>query len=215
MYKQKVGMKKVLSSRIANYVLLHGNYIKDIGLYHGKLGLSFTMFLYGRAYNCLQAERFATDLLFEVYDGININLPLNLEFGLAGIGLGVTYLNKLGFVECDLNEVLSDIDLQIMSYNPKRITDLSFRTGALGILEYVKTRLNISDTTTSIDKNFVQELEDSLYCRNALNTNFSIINSLTKPQWRKSQYLGHKLDLDGGSAYYLFKESYDLLLHNQ
>ena len=41
------------------------------------------------------------------------NHSIAVEDGLAGIGLGVTYLIKNGFVEGDINELLEEIDNEI------------------------------------------------------------------------------------------------------
>ena len=49
----------------------------------------------------LAAQTEANDTAQQIYDGIYSNMPIGLEYGLAGIGYGTTILYKRGLVDCD------------------------------------------------------------------------------------------------------------------
>ena len=100
---------------------------------------------YAKRYSDSYIEEYAWDLLQQVYDGVYADMPIGLEFGLAGIGYATALLYEKGWIECDLNGVLSDIDSKIMERDPRRITDFSARTGAkrpAGLFGHKKEKRN-------------------------------------------------------------------------
>lgn len=131
---------KNVYDRIANYILLKGSNVSDAGLYHGKMGLSLALFFFGRKTGNYIMERYASNLLEDVYDMVYTNMPVGIEYGLSGIGLGIVFLYKNYFVEGNLDDVLEDIDKKIMEYCPLRMKDTSFRSGLQGIMTYIKER---------------------------------------------------------------------------
>ena len=99
---QKQLTDKLLSSELSSY---------PPGLFHGKMGL--TIYLYQLSKNEANPKyhSIADNLLNEILlRDLSSHHPIDVEDGLAGIGLGVTWLIKNRFVEGDLNEVLEDID---------------------------------------------------------------------------------------------------------
>ena len=85
---------------------------------------------------------FADELLKDLYDEISSNSTVNFESGLSGIGWGIEYLVQNKFKKANTDIILSDIDDVIMEININRMNDLSIKTGSIGILVYVYTRLN-------------------------------------------------------------------------
>lgn len=119
--------------RIANYLMLKSIELQDISLYHGKMGIVLALSLYAHQEGKKNLNDFAWDLLQDVYKGVNETLPIGLEYGLSGIGYGITLLKKHGIVDCILNEVLYDIDqnnLQIPDWNLS-----NFHSKSIGIDE--------------------------------------------------------------------------------
>ncbi|WP_302978721.1 lanthionine synthetase LanC family protein [Paraprevotella clara] len=205
-----------IGNKIANYILLQGSYIKDASLYHGKMGLSLALFFWGRKTKNPIFERYASNLLEDVYDLVHVGMPIGIEYGLSGIALGITYLYKAQFVQCNLNDILSDIDQKIMEYSPQRIKDHSFRTGLQGIIEYIQVRKSTREPVTTFDKYFLQELSScTSYGIKNRKDKFYFINDLKAPKDNINKYLGNKLDIDEGIGYYLIKESYERILSHQ
>lgn len=135
--------------QIANYLMLKSISIRNISLYHGKTGILLALYLFSHQEEKENIKEYAWDLLQDIHKDINETLPLGLEYGLAGIGLGMTLLKSHGIIDCDLNDLLYDIDQQIMMYDPRRFTDFSFRNGALGIKHYIEQRLVVEQELLS------------------------------------------------------------------
>ena len=92
---QKELIDKLLSSNLSKY---------PVSLFHGKMGLS------GYFYHLSQIESNpayhskAEQLLDQIMQhDLTPNHSIDVEDGLAGIGLGVTWLVKRQFIEGDLN----------------------------------------------------------------------------------------------------------------
>ena len=73
--------------------------MSDLDLFHGKMGIVLFFFELAQASQNVAYEGLASNLLDEIYDEIHYDLPINLENGLCGIGLGLEYLVKHGFME--------------------------------------------------------------------------------------------------------------------
>ena len=95
--------------KIVDYLLLRSPYMQDIGLFHGKMGVVVALYLYAAKYHDELISEYAWDLLQQIYDGVYSNMPVGLEYGLAGIGYGTTILYKRGLVDCDLKSILTDV----------------------------------------------------------------------------------------------------------
>lgn len=194
--------------QIANYILLHGRYQRNIGLFHGKAGIMLTMFLLSQKTGISVYHDFAEDLFDDVQKQLYDNMPIGMENGLAGIAYAMSYLANKNILSFDQNEILSDIDNKIMSVDPRRITDLSFNTGALGIWIYINERMKCKEVLTSIDGQYIGELKDILKEGYSSNTSeFNLLERLQKPTFSIHEYEKQKLDIDEGVAYYLLKYS--------
>ena len=194
--------------QIANYILLHGRYQRNIGLFHGKAGIMLTMFLFSQKTGISVYHDFAEDLFDDVQNQLYDNMPIGMENGLAGIAYAMSYLANNNILAFDQNEILSDIDNKIMSVDPRRITDLSFNTGALGIWIYINERMKCKEVLTSIDGQYIGELKDILKEGYSSNTSeINLLERLQKPTFSILEYKKQKLDIDEGVAYYLLKYS--------
>ena len=127
--------------RIARHLILNAGYCKDLGLFHGKMGIILFFAHYARYAQNKIYNDFADQLLKEIYAEIHTETPINLKNGLCGIGWGIEYLLQMKFLEGDSNKILADLDAKIMERDPLRMKDESFETGAYGILYYIMVRL--------------------------------------------------------------------------
>lgn len=194
-------------NRIANYLLLHSYTMNDVSLYHGKTGIVLAMMRYSEKTKNQVMKEYAEELFQTIYDGIHDGMPIGMEYGLTGVGYGVTMMKQYKYIDCTLNDILSDIDAKIMEHDPYRINDYSFRKGLAGILSYVKLRIDVEGHASSFDDNYIRQLSiihhrnkeriDPELCKN-------FVGDIECPDWDESSFVGKKLGLEKGSSYYLF-----------
>ncbi|MPM06813.1 hypothetical protein SDC9_53116 [bioreactor metagenome] len=149
--------------RIANKLIIHTSYFSNLGLYHGKMGIVLFFAHYARYTNCSIYDDFAGELIDDIFDDIDDELPINFESGLCGIGWGIEYLLKNGFLEDCSSEILSEIDKKIMEKDLTRISDISVKTGLKGISYYVYKRINSLDRSLNIvsfDEKYLKVLNE-------------------------------------------------------
>jgi hypothetical protein len=140
-HNKLVADKRIFLERLARHLIMHASFMKDLSLYHGKMGIVLFFAHYSRYTGKVLYDDFAGELLEEIYEGIHEGIPINFEAGLCGIGWGIEYLLQKGFMEGDSDEILSDIDAEVMGRDLRRITDYSVRTGLKGISYYIAMRL--------------------------------------------------------------------------
>ena len=88
---------------------LKGSY--PVGLFHGKMGLAIYLYHLSKSESNPDYQSIAAELLDQILlRDLSANHSIDVEDGLAGIGLGITYLIKKQFVEGNINELLEVID---------------------------------------------------------------------------------------------------------
>ena len=192
--------------KIVDYILLSSPYMHDIGLFHGKMGVVIALYLYSAKYRDELISDYAWDLLQHIYDNINSNMPIGLEYGLAGIGYGTTILYKHGLVDCDLNSILVDVDSKIMEHDPRRIKDMSIRSGVEGLMQYIALRKSTGEPFETFDAQYLTELYATASPIVSVFQDKSIMSILNAPTFSIEEYTEKPLGIDGGSAYYILKD---------
>lgn len=193
--------------KITDYLLLHSPYMHDIGLFHGKMGVVVALYMYAEAFHDEFISEYAWELFQHIYDGIHSNMPIGLEYGLSGIGYGTTLIYKHGLVDCDLNSILAEVDSKIMEYDPRRVKDLSIRSGIGGLVQYIALRQSTGEPLNTFDAQYLTELYTTatgidVYCNET-----SIMSILNTPPFPIGEYTEKPLGIDGGSAYYILKDT--------
>lgn len=193
--------------KIADYLLLRSSYMQDIGFFHGKMGVTVALYMYSSKYDDKLMGEYAWDLFQQVYDCVHTDMSMGIENGLAGIGYGTTLLCKHGLVECDLNEVLTDVDAKIMERDPRRMSDKSFRTGLEGLLQYILLRQSTGEPLLTFDSQYLTELNSVLARTKQINTQpCNITGKLMNPQFAIDAYTEKALGIDAGCAYYILSD---------
>lgn len=192
-----------------NYLAFQAAQTPESGLYHGRMGIILSMYCYGMVHNNRSLCDYACDILqnmsIDYYNG-----DISIENGLSGLGLGFTLLCKAGMFKDNLNEILCEVDKKIMSIDPRRMKDHSFRNGTSGVLFYIKTRLSVDQKCISLHKDYIMELESNMKDKaSKIIRPEMFIESLKQPAWEKEAYLNKNAGIDNGNAYFLIKESYD------
>ena len=192
--------------KIVDYLLLYSPYMQDIGLFHGKMGVVIALYLYSTKYSDEQVSEYAWDLLQQIYDGIHSNMPIGLEYGLAGIGYGTTMLYKRGLVDCDLNSILVDVDSKIMEHDPRRMKDLSIRSGVGGLMQYIAFRKSMGEPFETFDTQYISELNATAAPVVSVYQEANFMSFLNAPTFSIEEYIEKPLGVDGGSSYYILKD---------
>mgnify|MGYP002516169988 CR=1 FL=1 len=192
---------------IVDYLLLKSSHLPGVGLFHGKMGVAVALFAYANQFNDKLMEEYAWDLLQQVYDGIHQDMPIGLECGLCGIGYGATLLYEYRWVDCELNSILADIDEKIMERDPRRIKDFSLQSGIGGLQLYLAFRRRVNGAIKTFDSQYLKELHGKITNNNSNVKETHLLNLLNVPPFGESEYIDKPIGIDGGSAYYVLKQS--------
>ena len=67
--------------RIVNHLVLHSSFLKEVGLFHGRIGISIVLYHYARYIKDPLYEEFGGILLDDVLESIpnDINIKINIE----------------------------------------------------------------------------------------------------------------------------------------
>ncbi len=117
-------------------------YMKENGLFHGKMGIVLFFMHYSRYRNSTDFENFANMLLDEIFEDVVFDMPIDFEDGLSGIGWGIEYLLEHNFVGGNTFDILEDIDSKLSAYNFFNYPDRSFRRGTEGVFCYLRKHLS-------------------------------------------------------------------------
>ena len=93
------------------FLLFRSKALTDVTLFKGQLGIAIIFYEYSRNVQDPLFERLADEQIEPVLT-IPDNLSVGMD-GLCGIGWGITYLFRHGFVEGDLDEILLAVDAEI------------------------------------------------------------------------------------------------------
>lgn len=84
-----------------------------IGLIYGKMGLSIYFYRLARQEKNDEYNKLAGRLLDEIFEHIGTVKSIDVEHGLSGIGLGISYLIRHEYVQGNENSILRDVDDEI------------------------------------------------------------------------------------------------------
>jgi hypothetical protein len=149
---------------LVQYLMLN-NDNGDLGLFHGKMGLAVALCEYSSYTGNPLFMDVVCDWIDDIIDQVHAALPVDMEMGLCGIGVGFDYLAAHDCIAGDINLILSDFDRVIMERDVRRINDVSFAKGIAGIAYYAVRRLS-SETTdgyaVSLDSIYLLELKQRI-----------------------------------------------------
>lgn len=132
---------------ILNHLILKSSELRNIGLYHGKIGIVLGFLFYSRYSDTPIYAEYAYELLDEVCSELPGVESFDFENGLSGIGWAISFMLKENFVSGEPDEILKELDEKVMGYNMTRIKDTCIRTGLSGVLAYADMRYELADKT--------------------------------------------------------------------
>lgn len=135
--------KDSLLREIANYLVVNNHSAEGVGLLNGKLGIVVYLFEYARQANQPLYVPLAELLLEQVMDAMSsVACPDTFNDGIYGFGWGIEYLYQQGFIACDTNDILEEIDRKVTAVSLDSVDDFSFDQGLGGVVCYVWARLH-------------------------------------------------------------------------
>lgn len=129
-------------SQLALYIRSITTYVHTGGLYYGRLGLILFFYHYASYSNNIEYVKLADQMLIDVMSGLYADIPIEIDSGLCGLGFFLCYLISKGFVEGEIDDVLSEVDKMIVAKTDLEMSDWSFESGILGVIYYVAYRYN-------------------------------------------------------------------------
>ncbi|MDR1714563.1 MAG: hypothetical protein LBS20_01830 [Prevotella sp.] len=135
--KNKSIIEFYTEQRIIHHIILRSGYLTNLGLLRGKMGIVVFFAQLAKNTEISLYKDIADELIAEIWEENLSHLPLGLDSGLSGIGLGIEYLIQQGFMEGNSLDVCEELDMKIMEKDPRRITDYSIENGLEGILHYI------------------------------------------------------------------------------
>lgn len=105
-------MDKILL-KFSNAIISNINNTTDIGLFNGKMGITIFLYEYSRYTHNKLYEDMADNLLDQIFSQSENIVHTSVSHGYAGIGIGLMYIMKRGFVIGDANDVLHEIDSRL------------------------------------------------------------------------------------------------------
>lgn len=151
--------------RILHNLILRSKFVPDIGLLNGKIGIVIAFaHLYEYTHNEIYYD-YMSELLDDVLEYVHKGLDMGFASGLSGIGWGIEYLLQNGFVEGDSIEICEDIDKKIMTFDLRRMNDISLENGLEGLLHYVLIHLcekNIEKDSLPFDTMYFSDLYERI-----------------------------------------------------
>lgn len=97
----------ILNKKITN---MSNSNLTSMGLSCGKMGICIYCYHLAAIEKRREFRNIADAILVDIVDNISEEMTIDVEEGLAGIGLGINYILKEKFVEGNVNELLKDID---------------------------------------------------------------------------------------------------------
>lgn len=200
---------------VVHQLILKSPFVRDLGLFYGKMGIAISFFEYGRYTGCDVYTDMAEELLDDIWNQIHTELSFRFDSGLSGIGWGIEYLLQNHFVSGDGNEICEEIDRIIMQTDLRRLDDQSL-TGLEGLFYYASARMQGAASQNNplpFDKSYRDDLlhVNPLFDANdptAFYNRYPVLVSpfLNSIFLKKDSYVSAPLGLKDGLAGFLLKQ---------
>ena len=123
-----------------HHLMLRSPFIKDIGLFHGKMGIALFFYHYAKYTGNTVYSDYADDLLDDIWKNLHNRLPDTFESGATGVVWGVEYIIQNSFVQGNSNAICAEVDARIMQIDLRRMTPKFIEKELEGFLHYVLIR---------------------------------------------------------------------------
>ena len=105
--------EKELLQQIANMLFINTQRVNQYGLLQGKLGIAIFFYHYARYTGDERYNDFPNEYVEYIYEKLGKDSFENFADGLSGIGWGIDYIIKEGFVDAD-DDMLEKVDEEVI-----------------------------------------------------------------------------------------------------
>lgn len=137
---------------LAAYLRSTISYVHQGGLYNGRLGIILFFYHYAEYAKSNEYKDLADHMLENILSQLKVDMPIDVAFGVCGLGFLLSYLLSLKFVEGTPDDVLSEVDKMVVDNTDWDSEDWSFETGLTGVIYYVSYRF--STATPAVQTTF-------------------------------------------------------------
>ncbi|NDV67916.1 lanthionine synthetase LanC family protein [Dysgonomonas sp. 25] len=173
-------MYKNLLQQIANTIFINIQHVKQSGLLEGKLGIALFFYHYAKYTQNEMYSNLSDSYIEFIYDKLGKDSSLSFSKGIAGIGWGLDYCIKQGFVESDDDDdILEEVDDMIKQLSYTNFTsdledEIPLFTKGLYFLQRGKNEI-ILETLVDCSK-FLELINNEYISISYLNSIFYFIN---------------------------------------
>lgn len=136
------------------------------GLFDGRMGIILFLYPYSRYSGDLFYERVAEDMLDIIWDHLPFIDSIGYGNGLAGIGYGIEYLIRNGFVGEGSDDILSELD-DYLADHYMDCKDLSLEYGLEGLIRYFQLRMDGKLGTSQVEVNKMRLAKIQVFAKDA------------------------------------------------
>lgn len=137
----------MVSQMFGQIISKEKDYVEDphnFSLQNGKMGRALFFLWYAKIFNDTEWKEKGESLIDDIYNILNVDMPLNINEGLIGIGLGLYFLIQNNYVKGDPDIVLKDIDeylFKIIAFEKMKNNSPDNLANCVDILIYLSCRL--------------------------------------------------------------------------
>lgn len=134
---------------LVHFLFLNASEMSDLGIYNGRMKAIMFFFSLFKNKSNETYENFSFELLEELYDLLNLDIALDFQSGLCGIGWTIEYLIKNKYLAVD-EDLCGKFDKRISCFLQSELyKGVGLRKGLTGQLLYWIARLNNSLAITN------------------------------------------------------------------
>ncbi|TQM51503.1 lanthionine synthetase-like protein [Arcticibacter tournemirensis] len=187
--------------KLSNIFVMTENYVSNIGLTSGKMGIIMFLYYSSRIVNCKSYQDLADSLMDKLFEDIKSNTNFSFSNGLAGLPFAINRLVKDKFIDADPDDIFIQLDKKIHSgYERRNINDFAedFPLFSYGL--YLLERNIYNNNESEMEEAGRQGVDVALtICEEVYNSNF-VFNNRTLAYTNSVLYF--LIRLNGNQHYY-------------
>ena len=164
-------MNQIVLRQIADFQMLNGSFNSNLGLFNGKMGIALFFFFYAQSVHCDLYEEFAGELLDDICNNLSTYLPVTFGDGLCGIGWGVEFMKRQGFIEGETDERVDITDVVC----PMTFVKAKVAMEELEIGQVLAVTMNDGEPVQNVPRSFKEEGQQVLKLIDNENGTYDLI----------------------------------------
>lgn len=161
-------MKRIVlnkEQKLLNHLILHSHDTpKAFGLFNGMTGIMLVLAHYARVRKIPLIENISDFLMEKITTNLPTDISIDFADGAAGLGWGIEFLIQEGYMKGCGVEITHELDERIMSFDIRRMTDLSLEKGVTGLFHYVISHIQgaFKNRKQAFDEQYLNDWQHTL-----------------------------------------------------